>query len=287
MVIKSIRMRIEGEEREEYHVLGERVNVIGTRWGEELAAAIAAVTNGGEGALPSRREGQRISAEAKVEAGGREYTVRTEMSGEGLRLTASQPSGEDATAEYGYLTAHSKEENRCDLFNGDDAEDAPRLLKYTAEDRFFACGELENLTRGATKLAFFRKVLRSFIRALAPEVIREGKRYELVTLADGEFAVRVRDGDYPVLLSEAEDRIFRYLCFLRTAEFWQEFEGMRNIHAVRKPLVIRGLLERLDEEISLTDIVKRTFALERQAIFITLPNDTKHIEEIKELSADF
>lgn len=286
MIIKSIRIRHSGGAPEgEYHALGSRLALIQTRYGEELAAALAVISGNTDTYLSPRIAGRVVSAEAEVSAGGREYTVRAEITERGARLTAARGGGADATAEYRYLTAHSREEDLCDGFDGDDAEGAPRLLKYTAEERFYAPRELENATRGATKLGFFRKHLRSFIRHSAPEPIREGKRYELVLGDDGEYSVRVRDGDFPALLSEAEERIFAYLCFLKTAEFWQGFEEIRNLGAVKKPLTVRHFIERIDEGIDLADIFKRTAALERQAIILTLPRESRHTRTITELGA--
>ena len=62
------------------------------------------------------------------------------------------------------------------------------------------------------------------------KAIRDGKRYELYLKKDGKYAVRYKgDNDMPVFLSEWQQTLFRYLCFLRTAEFWQGFEELRNL----------------------------------------------------------
>ena len=74
----------------------------------------------------------------------------------------------------------------------------------------------------------------------------------------------------PVFLSESEQTLFRYLCFLRTAEFWQGFEELRNLHSVKKPILTQDFLERLDESIDLQDILERTRRLNRQIIILTI-----------------
>jgi hypothetical protein len=81
-----------------------------------------------------------------------------------------------------------------------------------------------------------------------------------------------------VCLSESEQVLFRYLCFLRTAEFWRGFEELRNLHGIKKPLIIKDFLERLDESIDTKDIIDRTVKLGRQVIILTLPIKNKDRE---------
>jgi hypothetical protein len=71
------------------------------------------------------------------------------------------------------------------------------------------------------------------------------------------------------MLSESERMMFKFLCFLRTAEFWNGFEEIRNLHSVKKPLLIRGFLEKLDESIDVRELLLRTEKLKRQTILIT------------------
>ena len=86
---------------------------------------------------------------------------------------------------------------------------------------------------------------------------------------DGKYAVRYKgDNDIPVFLSESEQTLFRYLCFLRTAEFWQGFEELRTLHALKKPLLVKDFLSRLDESINIENLLKRTTELERQVIIL-------------------
>jgi hypothetical protein len=73
-----------------------------------------------------------------------------------------------------------------------------------------------------------------------------------------------------VFLSESEQTLFRYLCFLRTAEFWQGFEELRNLHSVKKPILTRDFLERLDESIDTQNVLERTKRLNRQIIMLTI-----------------
>jgi hypothetical protein len=86
---------------------------------------------------------------------------------------------------------------------------------------------------------------------------------------DGMYDVRYKgDNDMPVFLSESEQTLFRYLCFLRTADFWHGFEKLRNLHALKKPLLVKDFLSRLDESINIENLLKRTTELERQVIIL-------------------
>ena len=75
-------------------------------------------------------------------------------------------------------------------------------------------------------------------------------------------------GDSEHSLSQSEQIMFRYLCFLRTAEFWCGFEELRNLHSVKKPLIIKDLFERLDESVNTEELMQRTEKLQRQVIIL-------------------
>lgn len=144
-----------------------------------------------------------------------------------------------------------------------------RVLKYLNEEDFYCSKELWKLTNGFSETRAFRSYLRVYVKNFKPEPIREGKRYELVLRECGRFGVRYTDGDqFPVTLSETERVIFRYLCFLHTAEFWYGFEQIRNLHSIKKPLIIDIFLERLDESFYPNDLIQRTLKLKRQLIII-------------------
>ena len=89
-------------------------------------------------------------------------------------------------------------------------------------------------------------------------------------MPNGKYAVKHgSDGDFPVVLSETERTLFRYLCFLRTAEFWRGFEELRNLHGIKKPLIIKDFLNRLDESVDSEDLLRRTQKLGRQVIILS------------------
>jgi hypothetical protein len=154
-----------------------------------------------------------------------------------------------------------------------------RFLQYANEDVFFSRNELSRRTGDLSNLKTFRAYLRRFTADFQPELIRDGKQYEIVLQSNGLYGVRQKNDDgMSVCLSESEQVLFRYLCFLRTAEFWRGFEEIRNLHGVKKPLIIKDFLERLDESIDTKDIIDRTVKLGRQVIILTPPIKNKDRE---------
>ena len=186
-----------------------------------------------------------------------------------LCLRAYDVDGHEKTREYLYLTSHCAEQDICEVFN----KDAPKIffkpIQYLDEDHYYSPRDLSKSTDRLSKTKAFRSYLKTFIKDFKSETIRDGKRYELYLKKDGRYAVRYKgDNDMPVFLSESEQTLFRYLCFLRTAEFWQGFEELRNLHGVKKPIIIADFLERLDESINIENLLQRTMHLERQAIIL-------------------
>jgi hypothetical protein len=78
-------------------------------------------------------------------------------------------------------------------------------------------------------------------------------------------------------LSETEEKLFLYICFLNIAEFWEGFEKIRDLHHKKKPLLIQNFLEFLDESTDISSLITRTLRIKRQVILLTLPLN----EEIK------
>ena len=177
--------------------------------------------------------------------------------------------GHEKTREYLYLTSHCAEQDLCDVFDKDVQKMFFKPIQYLDEDRYYSSGDLSKCTDRLSETKAFRSYLKAFIKDFKSEIIRDGKRYELYVKKDGKYAVRYKgDNDIPVFLSESEQTLFRYLCFLRTAEFWQGFEELRNLHALKKPLLVKDFLSRLDESINIENLLKRTTELERQVIIL-------------------
>jgi len=219
---------------------------------------------------------------ADVTVSGKCYRIAAlpDATSKKLRLRCRDESEGDLTEEYLYLTSHPREHDLSDVFDGDENETLLRFLKYKYEDLYYSPRELANETDGLSDIKAFRTYLKAFIDNFEPEVIRDGKQYELSLEKGGRYTVKCRiDNESSPLLSESDKTLFRYLCFLRTAEFWHGFECLRNMHEIGKPLIVRDFFERLDESINPKALLDRTKKLKRQVIILTTKAALAHFAE--------
>ena len=247
------------------------LNIVKNRYPEELSAAIQFVPNHRAFSLPGLWVRRSTKIEALVCILGTEYLliVAPNLKQNDLCLRAYDVDGNDKTQEYLYLTSHCAEQDLCEVFNKDPEKMFFKPIQYLDEDHYYSPRDLSKRTDRLSETKAFRSYLKTFIKDFKSETIRDGKRYELYLKKDGRYAVRYKgDNDMPVFLSESEQTLFRYLCFLRTAEFWRGFEELRNIHAIKKPLLIKDFFSRLDEVINIENLLQRTMRLERQAIIL-------------------
>lgn len=248
------------------------VNVIGHPFPAEIAFAIMCITNSKaplRSTLPKMSGKTKITAAVSVNEMICNVEIVLDEKTDALMLCAHDDSGKDVTSEYLHLTSHCTEQDISDVFNGDEQTSLLRFLDYKNESCCLRGRELEIKTGGVSVLDSFRMYLSEFIRNFQPERISTGKNYEIVLHKNGLYDVRcVGLDDSPVCLSETERRIFQYLCFLKTAEFWCGFEKIRNMHDEKKPLVITSFLERLDEAVDVGDILEKTRKLRRQVILL-------------------
>ena len=247
------------------------LNIVKNRYDDEISGAIQFVLNHRAFSLPQRRVRRSTKIESLVCILGTEYQLISEpnLKQNKLCLRAYDADGHEKTREYLYLTSHCAEQDLCDVFDKDIQKMFFKPIQYLDEDRYYSSGDLSKCTDRLSETKAFRSYLKAFIKDFKSEIIRDGKRYELYLKKDGKYAVRYKgDNDIPVFLSESEQTLFRYLCFLRTAEFWQGFEELRNLHALKKPLLVKDFLSRLDESINIENLLKRTTELERQVIIL-------------------
>ena len=249
----------------------ETVNVLKLRYADEVSYALRLVLNHKvrPPLFPTRAD-TRIDAIVRID--GTEYWTVLLPNGENdtLTLKAYHNTGEDATSEYVYRCSHCAEHDQSDIFDGAEDTMLLRFLQYANEDLYDTQHELAAKTEGLSTLRAFKAYLRTFIKNFKGETICEGKHYEIILKPNGRYAVKHKiDGHRPVLLSESERTLYRYLCFLRTAEFWRGFEEIRNLHGIKKPLIIKDFLNRLDESINAKELLRRTEELGRQIIILS------------------
>ena len=272
MILKRIAIQSFGALENFEYAFEDGLNVVKNRYTEEISGAIQFVLNHRASYLPRLWVSGSTRIEALVCISEKEYLLLAtpNLKQNDLCLRAYDVDGHEKTREYLYLTSHCSEQDLCEVFNKYSEKMVFKPIQYLYEDRYYSPSNLSKCTDQLSETKAFRSYLKTFIKDFKSETIRDGKRYELYLKKDGRYAVRYKgDNDMPVFLSESEQTLFQYLCFLRTAEFWQGFEELRNLHCVKKPIIIADFLERLDELIDLQDILERTKRLNRQIIMIT------------------
>ena len=187
-----------------------------------------------------------------------------------LILKAYDSIGKEVIDEYLYLCSHCPEQDLSDIFEGDENKMFLKFLQYANEDMYYAPKELAKMTDGVSEIRAFRAYLRDFIRNFKSEAIRPGRQYEIILKKNGVYDVkRNDDSDFPPKLSQSEETLFKYLCFLRTAEFWRGFEELRNLNGIKKPLLVKDFLYRLDDSIDINKLLHRADNLNRQVIILS------------------
>ena len=279
MILKNITIQNLGSIPYLSQEFKEGLNVIGDYRRDELSFAFKFISGHKIPPPPNISVGVDTRIEARVLLCEKEYRVVAVLDKreERFEFSCFDSSGADVTSEYLYLTRHSYEQDLADVFSGDEDEASYRFLRYANEDLYYSKGELSRATDGFSDIKAFRKYLRDFLNNFEPELLREGREYEIFLSDSGQYVVRSKlDGSTTTMLSAAEKMLFKYLCFLRTAEFWHGFEEIRNLHGIKKPLIISGFLEKLDESIDVRELLNRAKKLKRQIILITYRN---YVEE--------
>jgi hypothetical protein len=271
MIIKELRIQNLGRITHFSKKFDDGLNVLRDYRRDELSLAIRFIFNHKIPPPPNISAGVDTRIEAVVLLAEKEYRVVATPNNKGkCKLFCQDESLKDVTSEYLYLTTHAYEQDLTDVFSGNEEEIFLRFLKYANEDLYYAKDELSRDTGGLSNIKAFRRYLREFIESFEPELLRDGKGYEIVLRKNGRYDVKCRaHGFSSNMLSESERVMFKFLCFLRTAEFWHGFEEIRNLHSVKKPLLISGFLEKLDESIDVGELLLRTEKLKRQTILIT------------------
>ena len=269
MLLKKISVSHLGGIQSSSWSFTDTLNVIKERYSDELFGAIATVLhNKSTPCIPSTWLCKESSIDTVVSIDEKAFLVKVTPTEDlkGIKLSALDEENRDVTAEYRYLSSHCKEHDLSDIFNGNEKYAFLKIVNDMNEAEVSKSSPNEFL-----RIKAFRSYMFDYIKNFKPELLREGKRYEIVLEKSGIYCVRHTDGEKrPVFLSESEQTLFRYLCFLRTAEFWQGFEELRNLHSVKKPILTRDFLERLDESIDTQNVLERTKRLNRQIIMLTI-----------------
>ena len=241
MLLKKINISHLGGIKKFSWDFSDSLNVVKERYSDEVFWTItAALHNKSTPCIPPTWISKESRIDATVSINEQTFYIRI-IPNEDLneiKLSAFDEQKRETTAEYLYLSSHCEEHDLSDIFIGNEKHAFLRILNYLNES------ELPTQSvDGLLHIKAFRSYAFDYVQNFKPETIREGKNYEIVLEKNGLYGVRCMDDrEQRVCLSESEQTLFRYLCFLRTAEFWQGFEEIRNLHSVKKPFIIKDFL---------------------------------------------
>ena len=270
MIIRHITIRDFGAVSLYDAAFTPELNIIDSRYTQEISTAIAfLLCSKAQQAIPPSwlRTTTRLAAEVLSKTWV--YAVTAVPRDGRLTLSVTDNSEADVTDDYQYMLCHCLEQNALDAFNAQDKTLPMRLCWYRNCDD--APADVSSRTERRIDLKTFRAYLIAYIKSFQPEPINCKKNYLTAITPEGQFTVfdPGRSGD--VRLSETEEKLFLYICFLNIAKFWTDIERIRDLHHEKKPLVIWNFLEFLDESTDISALVARTVKLHRQIIILTLP----------------
>ena len=241
-----------------------QITLLNCRHTEELSAALAYFLCRED--IPGYLLQADTRLTAQISLAGADYVFSAIYQDGHLQFSVTGPEGKDATALYQYTLHHCQEQDTAEAFDGKDQTLPLRLCRY----RYRLDGDsLSAKTRQLADTNTFRQYLLQYIKAFRPEPIHCQKKYQIAMAPCGKFTAILPGFSGPIHLSETEQRLFHYLCFLHVAEFWAGFEKLRNLHHEKKPLVIQNFLAFLDESADIHTLLSRTKKLQRQIIILT------------------
>ena len=221
MFIQQITIENFGAIRHYDTELQQGLNIVEGRYGTELHEAIGfLVCNGEVSGIPEQwlRDDLLISATIRLE--DTVYTVCIRSISGRPQMSATDPTGNDVTAQYKHALSHCEEQNGAELFGGWEPYIHLRLCDYCDQDFWDV---LSDRTDRLIDTKTFHRYLYNYIRSFVPEPINSKKNYLASITQQGKFEVILPGFDGEIHLSETEKRLFSYICFLNVAEFWAGF----------------------------------------------------------------
>lgn len=274
MTIKYIAVKNFGSVEYYEATLREGLNALETCYTSEISLAVELILCNKTISLsstPGVRKETVIHAEVLLDNNvfGVEVTAENTRP-EILVLRATDEQGNNVTAFYCHAISHCRENDSSEVFDGMDRSFSLKLCQYHNSDE---CdfNRFSDVTDRIIKTQAFRSYLIKYIKTFNPEPINTQKEYQISLTKRGRFEVIYPGASEKIPLSETEEKLFLYMCFLNTAEFWKQIENVRNMHHETKPLIIKNLLEFLDQSTKIHNLVMRTLRLKRQIIILTLP----------------
>ncbi len=222
--------------------------------------------------LPSRQPQARSRLYAEIQT-DRLYRVEAARDGERWLLKANDfHTGAVCTQAYLNSVACCAEEEAVSCFGFRQKVDFPhRICRYIRAEQENDREFLKS-TAGAGFTDAFRSYLKRYIRHFQPQLLRSSKPYRLALSPTGAFTVIHPEVPNTIFyLSDTENRLYYFLCFLNLAGFWTGFETIRDLHHVQRPLFISDLFEFLPQDTDITGKWEHLTTLNRQ-VFICAPS---------------
>ena len=219
--------------------------------------------------------------EKRIAAAGSEIEAEINLSDKPLLITAAKSSEEAGfvyevkTADgkryddfYGMIHQCAEEENlTCFAYDRNDRY-SDRLLHYKDFEKYYARGQFTELTDGIGNTKVFRSCLNKYINTFAAQDFEPDSPRRMIINDTGQFRLKGPPGNDK--LSEAEDILFEYLCFLNVNQFWEKVEAIRDFNHVTWPLFIGGLPMFRGKTDDNAYYVEKTLAFNRQ-VFVCDP----------------
>ena len=215
--------------------------------------------------IPAHYLQENTHISARICLDGRNYRVRIRPCEGRLQMSVTDSEGADVTAFYQYVLRHCPEQDDLESFNGQDRSLPMRLYQYRNWEDM---EDLPERTRHMADTQTFQSCLQKYIADYRPEPINSKKDYRVEIDDRGNFRVVHPEITGRVFLSETEEKLFLYTCFLNIAEFWCSVQKLRDLHHEKKPLIIQNLLDRMDASVNITGLTDRTVRLQRQIIHL-------------------
>jgi len=168
----------------------------------------------------------------------------------------------DGACEYDDVEAAipftSQEYLSCKVFTNNADQNFPLKLKqYYHWTDYFNKDKFVRITDGLGNTSVFRNYLKRYIKEFEPVEISEDKRIFVCIEKDGEFRARVKQNDdyADVVLSECEQTIFRFICYLKVNEFWEKALELKEVYTPNMPLLVCNLFEMVDKSPNVQGII--------------------------------
>ena len=175
----------------------------------------------------------------------------------------------ELTLSYSEIVERSEEEQSFLCFS-QPADYHIRLQQYWEQPEAFAKQTTQpqrTLSLSTTKT--FRHHLRRFIHTFSPEPLIPQKGLWLHIEKGGRFSVISEEfGKAITNLSEADNLVFQYLCFLHIRRFWDGVQRYCRFPTWTLPIIIRDFSARLDDTINYDALLQRALDISGQIIVV-------------------